>query len=292
MKSYKFVIAVLAPVFILIATFQIIPIFLGLGISFFNYSPLNEHNIFIGFSNFIKLVKDPIFYKAFGHTFYFVVVSTGMNLVLTLVIAQIISSFRSNKLRSGFRVIFFMPCVAPLAATGFVWKLMYDHRFGLINIILNRLFNITPRAWLGEAGTVLPAIIIFSLWADIGYNIILFCAGIDGIPRDFFEAAVIDGAGPVARFFRITLPLLARTTCFVLAMTMIFYFQSFAQFEVMQRDHGGPNDIGLVLSLLIYRTAFKFKDMGYAATISLGLFLMIMVFTIISQKVNKVDWGY
>jgi multiple sugar transport system permease protein/raffinose/stachyose/melibiose transport system permease protein len=291
-KSYKFVVVVLAPVFILIATFQIIPIFLGLGISFFNYSPLNEHNVFVGLSNFAKLVKDPIFYKAFARTFYFVVVSTGMNLVLTLVIAQIISSFRNNKLRSGFRVIFFMPCVAPLAATGFVWKLMYDQRFGLINIMLNRLFNMAPRAWLGEAGTVLPAIIVFSLWADIGYNIILFCAGIDGIPRDFFEAAVIDGAGPVSRFFRITLPLLARTTCFVLAMTMIFYFQSFAQFEVMQRDHGGPNDIGLVLSLLIYRTAFKFKDMGYAATISLGLFLMIMVFTIISQKINKVDWGY
>jgi multiple sugar transport system permease protein/raffinose/stachyose/melibiose transport system permease protein len=292
MKSYKFVALVLAPVFIIIATFQIIPIFLGLGISLFDYSPLNQHNTFVGFSNFTRLYKDPIFYKALGHTLYFVIISTGINLILTLAIAQIISSFRSNKIRSGFRVIFFMPCVAPLAATGFVWRVMFDQRVGIINGILGKLFGMAPRAWLGEAGTVLPAIIIFSLWADIGYNIILFCAGIDGIPRDFYEAAVIDGAGPVLRFFRITLPLLARTTCFVLAMTMIFYFQSFAQFEVMQRDLGGPNDIGLVLSLYIYRTAFRFKNMGYASAISLGLFLLIMVFTMISQRINKVDWGY
>jgi multiple sugar transport system permease protein/raffinose/stachyose/melibiose transport system permease protein len=291
-KSSKFVALALIPVFAIIVTFQVIPIFLGLGISFFDYSPLNQHNTFVGFSNFVKLVNDPIFYKAFWHTIFFVVVSTGMNLVLTLIIAQIISSFRSNKIRSGFRVIFFMPCVAPLAATGFVWRVMFDQRLGIINGVLSKLFGIVPRAWLGEAQTVLPAIIVFSLWADIGYNIILFCAGIDGIPRDFYEAAMIDGAGPVSRFFRITLPLLGRTTCFVLAMTMIFYFQSFAQFEVMQRDFGGPNDIGLVLSLFIYRTAFRFKDMGYASAISLALFLVIMVFTMISQKINKVDWGY
>ncbi|MDR0718306.1 MAG: sugar ABC transporter permease [Treponema sp.] len=292
MKSHKFVILVLAPVFIIIATFQIIPIFLGLGISLFDYSPLNAHNTFVGFSNFTRLFKDPIFYKALAHTLYFGVFATGINLVLTLFIAQIISSFKSNRIRSGFRVIFFMPCVAPLAATGLVWRVMFDQRVGVINGILGKLFGMTPRAWLGEAGTVLPAIIVFSLWADIGYNIILFCAGIDGIPRDFYEAAVIDGAGPVSRFFRITLPLLARTTCFVLAMTMIFYFQSFAQFDIMQRDLGGPNDIGLVLSLFIYRTAFRYKNMGYASAISLGLFLVIMVFTIISQKLNKADWGY
>jgi multiple sugar transport system permease protein/raffinose/stachyose/melibiose transport system permease protein len=292
MKNNKFVFMVLAPTFILIAAFQIIPIFLGLGISLFNYSPLNATNEFIGASNFIKLFKDPVFYLAFGHTLYFVLACTVINLVVTLVIAQIISVFKRNGIRSLFRVIFFLPCVASLAATGWVWSRLYDQRYGFINVILNKLFNMPYRAWLGEPGTVLPAIVIFSLWADIGYNIVLFCAGIDGIPADFYEAAIIDGAGPAARFFKITLPLLARTTCFVMAMTLIFYFQSFAQFVVMTRDYGGQNDIGLVLSLFVYRTAFRVKDMGYASTISMGLFLMIMFFTIISQKINKVDWGY
>jgi len=292
MKNNKFVFAVLAPVFILVVTFQVIPIFLGLGISFFDYSPLNAANNFIGVSNFVKLVKDPLFYLSLGHTLYFVIACTVINLVLTLVIAQIISAFKRNGVRSFFRVIFFLPCVASLSATGFVWSKLFDKRYGFINVILTKLFDMAPRAWLGEAGTVLPAIVIFSLWADIGYNIVLFCAGIDGIPQDFYEAAIIDGAGPVARFFKITLPLLARTTCFVTAMTLIFFFQSFAQFVVMTWQYGGQNNIGLVLSLYVYRVAFRVKDMGYASTLSLGLFLLIMVFTIISQKLNKVDWGY
>lgn len=292
MKDNVFVFAVLVPVFILITVFQIIPIFLGLGISFFNYSPLNASNEFIGVSNFVKLFRDPLFYLSFVHTLYFVVACTVLNMVLTLVIAQIISVFRKNGTRSLFRVIFFLPCVASLAATGFVWAKMYDQRYGIINVILNRLFDMPYRAWLGEAGTVLPAIIVFSLWADIGYNIVLFCAGIDGIPQDFYEAATIDGAGPAAKFLNITLPLLVRTTCFVMAMTLIFYFQSIAPFVVMTRDYGGQNNIGLVLSLFAYRTAFRVKDMGYASTISLALFLLIMVFTVISQKINKADWGY
>ncbi|MDR0655424.1 MAG: sugar ABC transporter permease [Treponema sp.] len=292
MKNTKFVIVVLTPVFLFMLVFQVVPIFLGLGISLFDYNPLRAENHFIGFSNFVRIAKDPVFYKAFGHTVYFVVLSTGFNIVLTLLIAQIISAFKRNKIRSLFRVIFFMPCVAPLAATGFIWRMMYDKRFGLINMFFSSFFGIAPRAWLGEAGTVMNAIIVFSLWADIGYNILLFCAGIDGIPSDFYEAAVIDGAGPLSRFFKITLPLLARTMCFVLAMTLIFYFQTFAQFEVMQNNHGGPNDIGLVLSLLIYRTAFVSKNMGYASTISLALLALIMIFTIISQRLNKVDWGY
>jgi multiple sugar transport system permease protein/raffinose/stachyose/melibiose transport system permease protein len=292
MRNYRFTAAVLAPVFLLILTFQILPVILGLGISLFDYSPLKSPSEFMGLSNFARLSGDPVFFKALGNTLYFVVVTTGVNVALTLVIAQIISSFRHNKTRSAFRVIFFMPCVAPLAATGFVWRLMYDSRFGIINIWLKQFFGIASRPWLGEAGTVIPAIIIFSLWADIGYNIVLFCAGIDGIPSDFYEAALIDGAGPAARFFKITLPLLSRTTCFVLAMTLIFYFQSFAQFAVMQRNFGGPNDIGLVLSLFIYRTAFVIKDMGYASAISLGLFLLIMAFTAVSQRINRIDWGY
>jgi multiple sugar transport system permease protein/raffinose/stachyose/melibiose transport system permease protein len=185
-----------------------------------------------------------------------------------------------------------MPCVAPLAASSFVWGRMYEKRYGLINILLDRWFGIAPRAWLGEVATMMPSIILFTLWADIGYNIIIFCAGIDGIPADFYEAAVIDGAGPLRRFFTITLPLLGRTTCFVIAMTLISHFQMFAQFEVMLTGHGGPNNMGMVLTLDIYKTAFVYKDLGYASAISIVLFIIIMIFTIVSQRLNRVDWGY
>ncbi|MDR0876786.1 MAG: sugar ABC transporter permease [Treponema sp.] len=292
MRNNKFVIAVLIPVFALIFTFQILPIFLGFGISFLDYNPLRSQNNFIGIANFQRLLTDPVFHLALKNTLYFVIVTVAVNLVLTLTIAQIISSMRYNKVRSIFRVIFFMPCVAPLAASSFIWARMYDKRFGLINILLERYFDITPQAFLTQVSTMMPAIIIFTLWADIGYNIIIFCAGIDGIPSDFYEAALIDGAGPIASFFKITLPLLGRTTCFVITMTLISQFQMFAQFEVMLPNHGGPNNIGMVLTLDIYKTAFIYKDMGYASAISIILFLIIMVFTIISQRLNRVDWGY
>ncbi|MDR0602069.1 MAG: sugar ABC transporter permease [Treponema sp.] len=292
MKNTKFVIAVLTPVFLCMFTFQILPIFLGFGISFFNYSPLNAGNEFIGLSNFAKLVSDPVFHIALKNTLYFVLAAVSINIMLTLTIAQIISSFRYNKIRSIFRVIFFMPCVAPLAASSFVWARMYEKRFGFINIMLDRWFGVAPRAWLGEAATMMPSIILFTLWADIGYNIIIFCAGIEGIPPDFHEAAVIDGAGPLRRFFKITLPLLGRTTCFVVAMTLISHFQMFAQFEVMLPGHGGPNNMGMVLTLDIYKTAFVYKDLGYASAISIVLFIVIMIFTMVSQRLNRVDWGY
>jgi multiple sugar transport system permease protein/raffinose/stachyose/melibiose transport system permease protein len=282
---------VLIPLFTTIFIFGILPVFLGLGVALFDYNPLNAHNTFIGISNFIRLIHDPTFYNALVKTLYFVIVTTGINLVITLFFAEIISSFKNNKIRSVFRVIFFLPCVAPLSATAFVWRQMYNPSFGLINVLLKRI-GMTSYPWLGQSGTVINAIIIFTLWANIGYNIILFCAGIDGIPQDFYEAAIIDGAGPFTRFFKITIPLLAKTTYFVLIMTLITQFQVFTQFETMQAGHGGPNDIGLVLSLLIFRTAFVFKDMGYAAAISLALFILIMIFSYVSHRLNKINWGY
>jgi multiple sugar transport system permease protein/raffinose/stachyose/melibiose transport system permease protein len=126
----------------------------------------------------------------------------------------------------------------------------------------------------------------------VGYNIILFIAGIQGIPDDFYEAAQIDGAGPVKRFFMITMPLLARTLAFVVAMTFISQFQAFAQFSIMTNDGGGAGRAGYVLSTYIYNTGFKNKDMGYASTVSLALFALIMIVTVAQRRINRVDWGY
>ena len=135
------------------------------------------------------------------------------------------------------------------------------------------------------------SVIVFTLWADLGYNIILFCAGIDGIPKDIYEAADINGAGRFTKFFRITLPLLGRTMTFVSLMTLISYFQMFAQFEVLAYQ-GGPQNSGLVLTSYIYKTAFAYREMGYAAAISMVLFVIIVIVSIIQKRVNKVDWEY
>ena len=295
MRNNKFVIICLTPVFVCIFVFLILPIILGLGISFTNYNPLVSQINFLGLDNFKGLFSDKVFLIALKNTLIFVFITAGINIVITLLLAQFICVLKSNKMRSLLRVVFFMPCVAPLVASSTVWKQMYATKYGLINNLLNSLFGAPFRNWLGDPATLIPAIIIFTLWADIGFNIIIFSAGIDSIPTDFFESADLDGAGRISKFFYITLPLLTRTTYFVVTMTLISYFQMFAQFEIMTKSgnsSGGPANAGMVLTLDIYKTAFKYKDMGYASAMAIVLFIIILVCSVVSQRLNRVDWGY
>lgn len=295
MKNNRFVYTILTPVFICLLVFKVLPILIGFGISLFDYNPLMEENTFVGFDNFKALLGDEVFLTSLKNTVVFVVVTVTLNVTFSLLIAQFISTMRSNKMRSLMRAIFFMPVVAPLAASSMVWKSMYANKYGLFNNILN-FFGLPGQNWLGDKNWVMPAIILFSIWADIGYNIIIFSAGIDGIPGEFTEAAAIDGAGPFRRFFSVTLPLLARTTAFIIPMTLISHFQMFAQFEIMTRSAGstagGPNNSGMVLTLEIYKEAFKYKNMGYASAIAVVLFAVIMIVTVISRRTNRVDWEY
>jgi multiple sugar transport system permease protein/raffinose/stachyose/melibiose transport system permease protein len=157
------------------------------------------------------------------------------------------------------------------------------------------LFNIPHQNWLGNPDTLLPAIIVFTLWADIGFNIIIFSAGMDSIPSTFYEAAYIDGAGRFQKFFHVTLPLLRRTFAFVVTMTLISHFQMFAQFDIMTRvgnSSGGPANAGMVMTLDIYKTAFKYKDMGYASSMAMILLIIILACSIISQRLNRANWNY
>lgn len=296
MKNNRFVFTVLIPIFICMLTFTLLPILIGLGISLFDYDPLAAASPFVGLENFKNLLTDEVFAISLKNTLIFVGATVSLNVALSLLIAQAISSLRSNKSRSFMRVVFFMPIVAPIAASSLVWKLMYATKYGLFNNILKQV-GLPPQNWLGDPTWLLPAIILFTLWADIGYNIIIFSAGLDGIPQDFLEAAAIDGAGPIRRFFFITLPLLGRTTAFIITMTLISHFQMFAQFEIMGRSAGspgggGPNNVGMVLTLEIYKEAFKYNEMGYASAIAFVLFIIILIVTIISQRANRVDWGY
>ena len=295
MRNRKFVALGLTPAFIWIGVFMLVPIVWGLGLAFTDYKPLAREVSFVGIDNFVRLFSDRVFNIALKNTLIFTFVTVSINIVLTLLIAHFITLLRSNKARSLLRAAFFMPCVAPLVASSTVWGQMYSVKYGLINYLLDQLFSMPPQKWLGDPATVLPAIIVFTLWADIGFNIIIFSAGMDGIPNEFYESANLDGAGKLARFFSITLPLLRRTICFVVTMTLISHFQMFAQFEVMTRTasgSGGPANAGMVLTLNIYKTAFKYKQMGYASAMSLVLFIVIFACSLITQRLNRIDWSY
>ena len=295
MKNRKFVIFGLTPVFACIVIFMIIPIVWGLALSFTDYKTLAPVTNFVGLDNFARLFSDKVFSIALNNTLVFTFVTVAINIVITLLVAQFICSLGSNKTRSLLRMIFFMPCVAPLVASSIVWKQMYSTKYGLINTILNSAFDMPHQNWLGNPETLLPAIIVFTLWADIGFNIIIFSAGIDGIPTDFYEAANIDGAGRFRKFISVTLPLLRRTFAFVVTMTLISHFQMFAQFDIMTRvgnSSGGPANAGMVMTLDIYKTAFKYKELGYASSMAMILLIIILVCSIISQRLNRADWSY
>lgn len=289
--SRKFLLLVLIPIFIEAIIFLVIPILGTCGISFMDYNPLNHSADFVGLDNYKEMLHDPDALIAFKNTIVFTVVAVFLNIIISLFIATLISQMRSNKTRSFFRMIVFLPCMAPMVASAVVWgRSILNTKIGLINQIIEHLGG-DGIAWTGDARYVMISVIVFTLWADLGYNIILFSAGIDGIPSEVYEAADLDGAGGWKKWYNITLPLLGRTTTFVILMTLISYFQMFAQFSVLLFKDG-PQNSGLVLTSYIYENAFVYKEMGYAAALSVVLFLLITIVSLVQQRVNKVDWEY
>ena len=272
MKNKKFVGTVMVPAMLHMFVFIVIPIVIGLVISFFNYNPLSSDNKFIGLENFVRLVQDADFRKALLNTLLFVLITVTLNIGIALVVAQMISWFKSNKVRSFFRMVFFP------TTTGF------------LNVALNKI-GIDSINWLGDPKVVMISLIIYTIWVDVGYNVILFSAGIDGIPSYVYEAADLDGASEWVKFRKITWPLLGRSFQFVIVQTLISHFQMFAQFAVLILKDG-PQNSGLVLSRYIYKMAFEYKDMGYASAVSLVLFVIIMTLSLIEQKKSAVDWEY
>jgi multiple sugar transport system permease protein/raffinose/stachyose/melibiose transport system permease protein len=283
---------ILIPAFLHLTVFMLIPI-LGNGVvSFMEYNPLRTDNTFTGFDNYVKLLGDEVFFKSLVNTLVFVIVTVTLNLLLSLTLATLISQLKSNKTRSFFRMIAFLPCIAPLVAASVVWqRSIYPTDSGLLNMVI-KAFGGGNVNWLGSADYLMIAVVIFTIWADIGYNIILFSAGIDGIPGELYQASSLDGAGRWRQFKNITLPLLGRTFAFVVIMTLISHFQMFAQFNVLAYKGMGPQNSGLVLTSYIYKMAFEHKEMGYASAISMALFIIILIITLIQQRLSKVDWEY
>jgi len=290
-NNKKFILLAIIPAFIIVTIFMVIPIFGTFIISFMDYSPLRGTNFFTGLSNYTKLFSDEYFWIATKNTLVFTFVAVAINIVLSLAIATFISQLKSNKTRSFFRMMCFLPCIAPMVASSVVWlRTVFPQKTGLLNAIITGL-GFPAINFTGDANYLMMSVIIFTLWADLGYNIILFCAGIDGIPTDLYEASKLDGVSRWKQFTKITLPLLGRTMAFVTLMTLISYFQMFAQFEVLAVK-GGPQQSGLVLTSYIYKTAFVYKEMGYAAAISVALFVIIVIVSIVQRRLNKVDWEY
>jgi multiple sugar transport system permease protein len=288
-EEKRFVFFSLAPVLTVFLVLSIIPIFWSIFLMFFNYNPLNASSPFVGLKNFENLFHDPIFIKSFFNTFKFVLLAIPLNLIITLAFAIGINKIRSKLWRNTFRTMFFLPAIAPLSGSAVVWTVMLRQNNGLFNIILEKM-GLHSVNWLGDPHMAMFSIVLMTLWADIGYNIVIFMAGLDSIPHMFYEAAELDGASRWHVFRHITLPLLSRTSVFVIIMTSISYFQMFPQFQIMTA--GGPRNETRVLALNIFDNAFSYLNMGYASAMAFILLLIIMLITLIQIRLGRSQWEY
>jgi multiple sugar transport system permease protein len=299
----------LAPIMVYMLFFTLLPMLWGILITFFRYSPtrasagilgLGGSNPFVGLENYLDLFSNSsngqLFRTSFKNTLIFSLLYMPLNLIVCLPLAVLIESV-ANKAKTIFRTIYFLPTVTSAVAVSLVWGIIYNPTFGLLNLAL-RAIGVKGYAWLTDSthtllGIPIPMIcvIITYLWSDMGYNLVIFIAGLQGIPDVYREAALVDGANSWQRFWHITLPLLRSTMTFVIVMTMLSSWQVFVLFSILTGG-GGPANKTRVLVLHIYETAFRFQEMGLAATVAMALFLIIMVTTLLQLRFLRKDWEY
>ena len=270
----------LLPTFVGLILFSLGAIVVSVGISFTDWNVLQPPH-WVGLSNYVRLFSTPLNWQVFGNTLYYmgVIVPVGTALALGLALAL-------NRGLRGIvvlRSLYFLPVISSTVAVSLVWGWLYNQQFGLINYLLS-LVGITGPAWLADTRTAMPAVIIMSIWKGLGYNMVIFLAGLQGIPQELYEAAAIDGAGAWARFRYVTLPLVSPTTFFVVVLSTIAAFQVFDQTYVM--TGGGPAYSTTTLALFIYQNAFQWFHMGYAAALSYVLFAAVAVVTLVQFRVQ------
>jgi multiple sugar transport system permease protein len=277
----------LAPSLALIGVFFFLPVVASLLLSvtdFDIYGIANPGNTrFVGLENYSRLLRTPDFWLALRNTFYFAFVGGPLTIAVSLGAALLLSS-KLVRFKGFFRTIYFTPFVTTLVAVAIVWKYLYHTRYGLFNYALGAI-GIGPIDWLGDPHWAMPSIILMAVWKSFGYNMLIFIAGLQAIPEDLYDAAEIDGASAVRRFFSITLPMLAPTLVFVSVITMIGYFQLFAEPYVMTQ--GGPLRSTTSVVLLMYEEGFRWWRMGNAAAIAFVLFIVILLATLVQFRLQK-----
>jgi multiple sugar transport system permease protein len=271
--------AFITPALLVIAVFFLLPVLAGLALSFTDfdiYALADLRNLrFVGFANYIELVRTPLFWTALGNTLYFVGVGVPLSIAVSLGAALLLSS-RLARFKPFFRTALFAPVVTSLVAVAVIWRYLLHTRYGLLNYGLEEL-GFGPIDWLGDPRWAMPAIILFAVWKNFGYNMIIFLAGLQNIPEELYEAARIDGASSWQQFRHVTLPSLAPVVLLVSVLTMAGYFQLFAEPYVMTQ--GGPQQSTVSVLYFMYEEGFKWWNLGFASAIAVILFLLMFTVT-------------
>jgi multiple sugar transport system permease protein len=273
-----------APFVLIFGVFLALPILASLALSFTDFgladlrNPLGTN--FVGLANYLALLSDPKFLQAAFNTAYFVVVGVTLTLVCGLGAALALNQ-PVVKLKTFFRVGYYLPVVTSIVAIAVAWRYLLDPDQGLINLLLSKIGIEGPR-WLADPALAMPAIILMAVWRNLGFSMVIFLAGLQGIPAEYYEAAAIDGAGRWETFRYVTLPLLRPTLLFSLVTTSIGYLQLFEEPFVMTA--GGPLNKTLSMAMYLYQQGFNFFHQGYAAAIAYMLFLAIVVLAFVQFR--------
>ena len=264
------------PALLVIALFFGVPVLAALALSvtdFDIYALADIDNLrFVGLGNYIALLQNPLFWEALGNTFYFVLVGVPLSIAVSLGAALLLNA-PAARFRALYRTALFAPVVTTLVAVAVIWRYLFHTSYGLVNWALGHA-GISPVDWLGDPRWAMPTIILFAVWKNFGYNMVIFLAGLQAIPQDLYEAARIDGASRWQQFLHITLPQLGPVLLVVGVITVSGYFQLFAEPYVMTR--GDPLQSTVSVLYFMFEEGFKWWNLGRASAVAFLLFLIIL----------------
>ena len=273
----------IAPLAVGLGVFYFYPFFKVFYDSFHVVGAFNKTS-WAGISNYVTMLKDPVMWSTLWNTFRYVVVIVPFTLAFSILIAALLNT--NIKGRSVFRVIYFIPAITMSAAISMIWRWIFNSDFGILNFVLSK-FGVPSVQWLSDPHTAWITISIVAVWMNVGYEMIILLAGMQGISRTYYESASLDGAGRFQQFRKITLPLLTPTIFFVLITTLISTFQIFDVIYMMINSKSLAKEASQSIVLYFYRNAFEYSKKGYASAIAIFLFLIIMLITVFQMKMQN-----
>ncbi|WP_458112914.1 sugar ABC transporter permease [Arthrobacter sp. R1-13] len=280
------------PAVVLLCVFAYLPLVQNLAFSTLKWDIYSGRQTFVGADNYVKMLNDPIFWKSLLNNTIYAAISIVFQVFGALILAAMIEGLRSPRMRGILRAVYFVPSAVSLTVAGLLFYFIYEPQMGILNAALTNLGlgNFT-QAWLGQENTAIYGIIAMSQWQGFGYCTLLFAVALQRIPTQLYEAASIDGVGPIQRFFSISLPLVREMSSLMMIVTVSGSFQVFN--EVMVMTTGGPNNSSQVLGTWLYRSGFVRNDFGYAAAIATALFVITLVLAVLQLHLSKrrrVEW--
>lgn len=310
-KQRRFAYASLTPILLYMGLFTLFPIFFAVVMSFFSYTPIREgswflglggQNPFVGINNYIELFTGTskpaeVFRLAVKNTFLFTGLVLPLNLAITLPLAVLLESI-GERFKTFFRAIYFLPTISSSVALVIIWAYMYAPGWGLLSQIFKLVGLVPPKSWLQDLNALyfgvplaMICVVVAHVWQDFGYNLVIFVAALQSIPKTLREAARVDGANPWQEFWLVVVPLLSRTILLVSVLTVISSLQVFVIFQLLTR--GGPKNQTQTMLLSIYENAFRFaNNLGLASAMSMILFIIILTLTVIQFRILRTEWEY